>query len=357
MLNRSRRAFANPGIGPSGGAAASRLSTLPGFGSNPGDLIGRLYVPPGLPDGSPLVVVLHGCTQTAAAYDRSAAWSTAADDHGFAVLFPEQTRANNPNLCFNWFSPKDARRGRGETLSIVQMIEAVHKLHGTDRSRVFITGLSAGGAMAAVLLATHPEVFAGGAIIAGLPFATANNVPQALERMRGQDIPEPRRLGELARSASGYSGPWPTLSVWHGTNDPTVNRKNARALVEQWRELHGAAPAPCKADVVHGHSHFVWCDPTGREVIEEYQVRGLGHGTPLSTSEPDTGELVGPHMLEAGISSTRSILRFWGLATGAAKMSSASKGFREFDGHRSNQAPDAITSTIEKALRAAGLLR
>ena len=301
--------------------------------------------------------MLHGCTQTAAAYDRGAAWSTAADDHGFVVLFPEQTHANNPNLCFNWFSPKDARRDRGETLSIVQMVEAVRKLHGTDPSRVFVTGLSAGGAMAAVLLAAHPEVFAGGAVIAGVPFATANNVPQALERMRGQEIPEPERLGDLARSASGYSGRWPSLSVWHGTNDTTVSRKNARAIIDQWRELHGAAPVPCKADVVHGHPHYVWCDPTGREVIEEYQVRGLGHGTPLSTSEAHTGERVGPHMLEAGISSTRSILRFWGLATGVADRSTYSKGSREFDGDRSNEAPDAITSTIEQALRAAGLMR
>ena len=355
-LNRSRGVFANLASGTTSGADASRLAPLHNFGSNPGDLVGRLYVPPGLPDGAPLVVVLHGCTQTAAAYDRGAAWSTAADDHRFVVLFPEQIRANNPNLCFNWFSPKDARRGRGETLSIVQMIEAVHKLYGTDPSRVFITGLSAGGAMAAVLLATHPEVFAGGAIIAGLPFATANNVPQALERMRGQEIPDSTRLGSLARSASSYSGPWPSLSVWHGTNDQTVNGKNARAIVDQWRELHGAASSPCRADIVQGHAHYVWCDPTGREVIEEYQVRGLGHGTPLSTSDPQSSEVVGPHMLEAGISSTRLIVRFWGLAADGESTSTAS-AWRELDKQRSSDPPNALTSTIEEALRAAGLLR
>lgn len=355
-LNRSREVFAGFAVQPSIGAGASRLAVLPDFGSNPGDLIGRLYVPPGIPDSAPLVVVLHGCTQTAAAYDRGAAWSTAADAHGFVVLFPEQTRANNPNLCFNWFSPKDARRDRGETLSIVQMIEAVHQLHGTDPSRVFVTGLSAGGAMAAVLLAAHPEVFAGGAIIAGLPFATANNVPQALERMRGQDIPEPRRLGDLARSAAGYSGPWPSLSVWHGTNDTTVNRKNARALVDQWRELHGANLKPCRTEIVQGHSHLVWCDASGREVIEEYQIRGLGHGTPLSTGESHTGETAGPHMLEAGISSTRHIVRFWGLGSENAdrRAINTSQGS---DAHHSSFPPGGIGVTIEHALRAAGLMR
>jgi poly(hydroxyalkanoate) depolymerase family esterase len=303
-----------------------------------------------------LVVVLHGCTQNAAAYDRSAAWSTAADDHGFIVLFPEQKRANNPNLCFNWFSPKDARRDRGETLSIVQMIKAVHKLHGTDPSRVFVTGLSAGGAMAAVLLAAYPDIFAGGAVIAGLPFATANNVPQALERMKGHAIPEPGRLGDLVRSASGHCGPWPSLSVWHGTNDATVNRKNARALVDQWRSLHGADQKPCRTDMVHGHSHLVWSDSTGREVIEEYQVRGLGHGTPLSTREPHTGETVGPHMLEAGISSTRLIAEFWGIATGQDNRSATSAARQKTEVH-SPSVSNGITRTIEDALRSAGLLR
>lgn len=339
------------------GPAGSRLSTLPTFGSNPGDLAGRLYAPNSMLERAPLVVVLHGCTQTAEAYARGAGWIKAADDHGFAVLLPEQKRANNPNLCFNWFSSRDARRDRGEALSIVQMVEAAQELHGTDPARVFVTGLSAGGAMAAVMLATYPEIFAGGAIVAGLPFGTANNVPQALERMRGKGIPEASRLGELARSASSYAGPWPSLSVWHGTNDTTVDRKNARALVDQWRELHGAQRAPSKANVVHGHSHYVWSDPTGREVIEEYQVLGLGHGAPLSTREPRSGEVAGPHMLEAGISSTRLILRFWGLATGGANGVSAVGSCAESDERSPNQAPDAITGTIEQALRAAGLLR
>ena len=355
-LHRAHEAFVKLDSDPLKRAAVSRLSTLRAFGSNPGELIGRLYVPNLLLESAPLVVVLHGCTQTSEAFARGAGWIKAADDHGFVVLLPEQKRANNPNLCFNWFSPRDARRGRGETLSIAQMVKAVQEMHHTDPARVFVTGLSAGGAMAAVMLATYPEIFAGGAIVAGLPYGTANNVPQALERMRGHDIPEARRLGDLARSASNHSGPWPSLSVWHGTNDTTVSCRNASAIVDQWRELHGALQQPCKANVVDGHPHYVWCDTTGREVIEEYRVRGLGHGTPLSTLEPHSAEVVGPHMLEAGISSTRLILRFWGLATGDLR-STASAPSSHSDAHHPNQAPDGITSTIEQALRAAGLLR
>ena len=100
-----------------------------------------------------LVVVLHGCTQTAAGYDLGAGWSTLAERYGFVLLLPEQTPANNPKTCFNWFLPGDTARDRGEALSIRQMIEKTIGAHGVDRKRVFITGLSAGGAMTAAMLA------------------------------------------------------------------------------------------------------------------------------------------------------------------------------------------------------------
>ncbi|UCI18400.1 PHB depolymerase family esterase [Mesorhizobium sp. B2-1-8] len=106
-----------------------------------------------------------------------------ADRRGFAVLFPEQQRSDNANLCFNWFIPDDTRRGSGEALSIRQMIEAVMVAQDSDRTRIFVTGLSAGGAMPAAMLATYPEVFAGGAILAGLPYGSATTLPQAFDRM------------------------------------------------------------------------------------------------------------------------------------------------------------------------------
>ena len=131
-------------------AGDDRLSDLGAFGSNPGALKARVHIPSGLPRGAPLVVVLHGCTQNAAGYDAAAGWSRLADRHGFALLFPEQSRANNPNLCFNWYEPGDAARGHGEAASIAAMVEAMIERHGLDRSRLFVTGLSAGGAMAMI---------------------------------------------------------------------------------------------------------------------------------------------------------------------------------------------------------------
>lgn len=342
----------------------SRLSAFSSFGSNPGDLDAQIHVPAEVAEHAPVVVVLHGCTQNAAGYDRSSAWSKAADHYGFIALFPVQRRTNNPNLCFNWFSPKDARRGRGEALSIAQMVDAVHARHNTDPTRVFITGLSAGGAMSAVMLAAYPDIFAGGAVIAGLPFAVANNVPQALERMRGQGLPAARKLGELVRSASRHTGPMPTISVWHGSADATVDPSNARALVDQWRELHGVTEKPTIADLVNGHRHKVWCDVTGRQIIEEYLIEGLGHGTPLSTLDRSTGEIAGPHMLEAGISSTRQILQFWGLATENAVRAATMQtppARASFDDASTRvevrpHAKDAIKDVIERALRSAGLM-
>src|ERR671916_1041135 len=155
-------------------AVPSRLREVTGFGSNPGQLRMLTYIPDNLPASSPLVVVLHGCTQTAAGYDHGAGWSTLADRYGFAVLFPEQQRGNNPKLCFNWFQGEDIQRDGGEPLSIRQMVERMVRDHGIDRSHVFVTGLSAGGAMTAVMLATYPELFAGGAIVAGVPYGCAS---------------------------------------------------------------------------------------------------------------------------------------------------------------------------------------
>src|SRR4029079_561743 len=155
------------------GHPGTRLREITGFGSNPGNLRMFAYRPPTLADKPALVVVLHGCTQTAAGYDLGTGWSTLAERYGFALLLPEQQRANNPNGCFNWFQPEHSRRDQGEPLSIRQMIEKAVVDYGIDLGRIFITGLSAGGAMTSNMLACYPDVFAGGGFIAGFPFVAA----------------------------------------------------------------------------------------------------------------------------------------------------------------------------------------
>jgi poly(hydroxyalkanoate) depolymerase family esterase len=160
------------------GAPAGRptgLRELTGFGANPGNLRMFAYAPKDLPPKAPLVIALHGCTQTAVEYDQGTGWSSLADSLGFAVVYPQQQPANNPKNCFSWFLPDNIARGHGEARSIREMVEHAIATFVADRRKVFVTGLSAGGAMASVMLATYPEVFAGGAIIAGLPFGCAFN--------------------------------------------------------------------------------------------------------------------------------------------------------------------------------------
>ena len=334
-----------------------RLVPITGFGSNPGELDARIYTTTDSPKA--LVVVLHGCTQSAASYDRGSGWSRLAERQGFVVLFPEQRRPNNANLCFNWFLPGDARRGRGEALSISQMIRHLAGRYRLDPSRIFITGLSAGGAMTSVMLASHPELFAGGAVIAGLPFASANTLPEALERMRGQGAPPRRELAARAMAAANHNGRIPTLSVWHGMHDTTVDRSNATALVDQWRDLHGLGATAGVVETVDGHRREAWSDAHGRVLVERFDVQGMGHGTPLDTRGGECG-IAGPHMLEAGICSTRRIAGFWGLVSSDSEQVRAGEPRRAWLEPANPSPPPNPTgpgAVIEDALRAAGLMR
>jgi feruloyl esterase len=292
---------------------SSHLTELTGFGSNPGALRMFTYAPKNVPASPALVVVLHGCTQSAVGYDLGAGWSTLADRYGFVLLLPEQTASNNPKTCFNWFLPGDTTRDRGEALSIRQMIEKTIGAHGIDRSRVFVTGLSAGGAMTAAMLSVYPEVFAGGAIIAGLPYGAAINVQQAFESMFQGRSQSAQQWGDLVRGASAHRGPWPRVSIWHGDLDAVVKPTNADALIAQWTNVHGISTAPAE-DKVDGYPRKVW-RRDGVDVIESFTIGGMAHGTPLDTAAH--GGTAGPFLLEAGISSSYHIARFFGLTNEA----------------------------------------
>ncbi|TAM97052.1 MAG: PHB depolymerase family esterase [Rhizobiaceae bacterium] len=359
-----------------------RLQDLTDFGSNPGSLKGRFHLPPSLPKNAPLVVVLHGCTQNPAGYDHHSGWSQLADEAGFALLFPEQQRSNNPNLCFNWFEPADTGRDMGEAFSIRQMIEAVVLRHGLDRKRIFITGLSAGGAMAAAMLASYPAVFAGGAIIAGLPYGSATTIPQAFDRMRGHGSPSGKELQRMLHRASDHRGPWPRISIWQGTADQTVAPSNAEAVAAQWLGVHGFdKKTPTRSETAGRLAKRIWCDAAGEAIVEINMIADMGHGTPIG----DGLGAPGPFMLDARISSTREIARFWNidaartngstrsslrvaagespsacspslaLEKAAAKLPVPSDG--DVSKPRPEQDPHGIKTVIEDALRAAGLMR
>jgi poly(hydroxyalkanoate) depolymerase family esterase len=356
-----------------GSPVKDRLADVAQFGSNPGALRARAFVPPKIEAQAALVVVLHGCTQTAAAYDHGTGWSHLAEQHGFAVLYPEQRRENNANLCFNWFQPGDTARGSGEAHSIRQMIDALAAAHDIDTGRIFITGLSAGGAMAASMLATHPEVFAGGAIIAGLPHGVASTVPEAFDRMRGHGVPDAGQLQRIAGNASNHAGPWPAISVWHGEADRTVTPLNAEAILNQWTAVHGVDDALPLIDLADGYRRRRWRDRNGKTVLEHYSIARMGHGTPV---DPRTGiGHPGPFVLDTGISSTHHIAHSWGLIprealqmrhTQTIETQTQENRLREISGRPHGVAQmesthdtraGGIKKVIEDALRSAGLMR
>ncbi|WP_375402528.1 alpha/beta hydrolase family esterase [uncultured Sphingomonas sp.] len=360
-----------PGFKTFGAASMSdsHLAEVTGVSSNPGQLRGRLYLPPSLQRGAPLVVALHGCTQTAAGYDRGTGWSTLAEREGFALLLPEQARGNNPNGCFNWFTPGDIARCGGEAESIAAMVEAVVAEHSLDRARVFVTGLSAGGAMTAVMLATYPELFAGGAIIGGLPYGRASGVPEALAAMRAPSG-NATELAQAVRSASaGYRGSWPSVSVWHGAADHTVAVANMDATTAQWLGVHGLDPAACSTEHGAGWTHRTWRGADGRIAVEERRIAGMGHGVPIDPSGSDRLGVAGPFMLDVALSSTAEIARSWGLVAAAeVRREPAEAPVRrrlvpEVMPANDTAAPPASAATsgvgqvIEDALRAAGLMR
>jgi poly(hydroxyalkanoate) depolymerase family esterase len=326
------------------------------FSPNPGNLRMFEYMPAGLKKGAPLVVILHGCGQTAAGYDQGAGWSQLANQMGFAVLAAEQKPANNPHTCFDWFNPEDIARDEGEAGSIAAMVTTMVEKHRLDARRVFITGLSAGGAMSAVMLALYPQMFAGGAIIAGLPFGSARDVRDALESMRSASLRTPAQWGELVRAASDHKGPWPRISIWHGGLDTTVNINNAQASMAQWAALHDLPLAAGKQDIVNGTIRLYWDDR-----LEVYTLPVFGHGTPIDSD--DVGQ-PGPFILQAGISSSRRIAEFWGLAPiSAAKPATLPSALPEIEHalmarqERTDISDRPRESLILRALKAAGLIK
>jgi poly(hydroxyalkanoate) depolymerase family esterase len=296
------------------------LREVRAFGPNPGGLRMVAAVPPKLARGAPLVVVLHGCGQSAAGYDRGAGWSALGAEAGFAVLYPEQQKRNNAHRCFSWFQRTDVTRDEGEVASIRDMIEHMVASHGLDSRRVYITGLSAGAAMANAMLATYPELFAAGALVAGLPYGAATGLAEAFQAMTSGRTGEPETWADHVRSAAPAPDAWPCVSIWHGTADTTVAPVNAGETVKQWLGVHGiaeTAPAKSKDGRLRRRS---WrrtgsgaqgSRAQGDQVlVEEVLIEGMGHGTPVDgTIEGEDGRF----FLDVGVASTRSIAAHWGL--------------------------------------------
>ena len=294
---------------------AVTLTQVTSFGSNPGNLKMFVYVPAGLPAGAPLVVALHGCTETASSYSTETEWGNLADRFGFAVVFPEQETANNSSTCFNWFQPGDISRDQGEALSIKQMVDAMKSAHASDPARVFVTGMSAGGFMTEVMMAAYPDVFAGGAVNSGGPYECATSLTATTSCQGGSVSHTPHDWGTLVRNAfPGYTGPYPRLIAFHGASDTTVAPADLQQSVDQWSNVLGVNEAAAETDVFRTASRQVLRDASGRAMIETYLVVGMDHALTVDPgSAVDQGGEVGPFAEDHLIFSSFYAAQFFGL--------------------------------------------
>ena len=197
----------------------------------------RLYVPRplDLSGTPPLLVALHGCTQTAADFAAGTRFDALADRYGFIVLYPEQSESANPRRCWNWFLREHQSRHTGEPAAILELIEAVAGQSGVDRKRIFVCGLSAGAAMAAILAEQAPDVFSAVGIMSGVALHSSHDVETAYETMRGER--EYATIGALLRTHPPSSYDRLRVLIWAGDEDKTVAPSNAAALAEQFRAL------------------------------------------------------------------------------------------------------------------------
>jgi feruloyl esterase len=268
-------------------------------------------VPDGLPANAPLVVLFHGCAQDAAAYHRHSGWAEQAEESGLALVYAEQKSANNANRCFNWFEPGDVARGSGEAQSVASMVRHAVAGHGLDADRVYVSGLSAGGAMTAELLAAYPDLFAGGSVVAGIPVGCATSVVEAFTCMNPGKAQTPEQWGDRVRAKLPDGAGLPRVAVWHGTSDTTVAPANGDANTAQWVNAWGLPTAPDSTEGLPGSTTAEYYGGGPDDAAVAYfSVSGMGHGTPV---DPSAGcGTAGAYFLDT-VCSTGYTAQFWGI--------------------------------------------
>lgn len=263
-------------------SAFAGLKEVKSFGKNEGGLRMFVYTPKNVQKTAPLMVLLHGCGQTASGYDDETGFANIAEQTGTILLLPEQSKSNNIQACFNWFEPGDITRGKGEAASIIQMVKHLQKTAGVSKSRVYVSGLSAGGAMAAVMMANYPDVFAGGGLVAGIPFGCARSMFSGFTCMRSVNK-SPEQWMTLVKDAYKYRGTYPKVMIFQGTSDPFVSPQNATELLEQWGALHSVG----KGKLVKETNKFTqtaYKSSKGKVAVETVILRGMKHGHPVDVS-------------------------------------------------------------------------
>jgi poly(hydroxyalkanoate) depolymerase family esterase len=302
--------------GPAARSPASHRDMLPAgaqfvtgsYSARAGSRAYKLYIPSGYRPGQavPLVVMLHGCTQSPDDFAAGTRMNGLAEEHACLIVYPAQPGSANASKCWNWFSPGDQQRGQGEPALIAGITRRIMRDYSVDPRRVYVAGLSAGGAAAAIMGATYPDLYAAIGVHSGLACGAASDLPSAFAAMRqGNRVPV-SRAGD-ASGGEAYLRSVPTI-VFHGDQDTTVHPGNGDAVIARAKETaapdlqlsvqHGQVPGG------HAYSRTVQHDQSGRAILEQWVIHGAGHAW-------SGGSPAGSYTDPRGPDAAREMLRFF----------------------------------------------
>ena len=266
------------------------------FSNDAGSRSYKIYVPSGYSGQSlPVVVMLHGCTQNPDDFAAGTRMNEVAEEQTFLVAYPSQPKSANLQKCWNWFNAEDQQRGGGEPSLIAGIALQVVEEFRADPTRVYVAGLSAGGAAAAIMAATYPDVFAAAGVHSGLACGAARDIPSAFAAMAGNGTIQPRGDGQ----------PVPTI-VFHGDADQTVNPVNSDQVVTQAGQKRALTKAVTHGETPDGmaYTRSVHSDPAGAAVLEQWVLHGAGHAW-------SGGSASGSYTNALGPDASREMVRFF----------------------------------------------
>jgi poly(hydroxyalkanoate) depolymerase family esterase len=253
----------------------------------------KLYIPRNLRDGRrALLVMLHGGTQDGDDFAVGTRMNERAEEHGFIVAYPVQPKAANASLCWNWFMPEHQKRGRGEPAIIAGITREIVANYDVDPKLVFVAGLSAGGAMAMVMAATYPEIYAAVGVHSGLAYEAASDLPSAFAAMRGSAGSRGRR----SRKPRGGAADVPRLRtiVFHGDADNIVHPSNAVGIVGASKVGERVERAETRSSDGRTYTRTVIRDQSGAAVVEDWLLHGSGHAWSGGSAEGSYTDPRGP---------------------------------------------------------------
>ena len=249
----------------------------------------KLYIPSGYRGQAlPLVIMLHGCTQTPDDFAAGTRMNVLAEKEGFFVVYPAQATPANQSKCWNWFKATDQHRGGGEPSIIADITRQIVSTYHLNARRVYVAGLSAGGAMAMIMGVSYPDLYAAIGVHSGLAYGSAHDLPSALAAMQHGGTTARRRKSRTPAPGT-YSQIVPTI-VFHGDHDTTVHPRNADQVLAQWEAIHARGGPDTVAGTTlrvitnrgqvpdgHVYTRFLYQDASGHIVLEKWLVHGAGH--------------------------------------------------------------------------------